>query len=96
MANLSDNFKKFLENIELTEYQVEDGDKKATNVCKTLHKHIMMKIILVQQNYLLVHLEKILPSSPHQMLMLFLNYLHQKRNVTIIVLEMDNPNYCRM
>lgn len=39
MANLSDNFKKFLENIELTEYQVEDGDKKATSVCKTLHEH---------------------------------------------------------
>lgn len=39
MADLSDNFKKFIENIELTQYQVEDGKKKADNVCKTLHKH---------------------------------------------------------
>lgn len=39
MIDLSNNFKIFIENIELTKYQVEDGEKKADNVCRTLHNH---------------------------------------------------------
>lgn len=39
MVDLSENFKKFLENIRLTENQIEDGENKCDNVCKVLHKH---------------------------------------------------------
>ena len=39
MEDLSKNFEKFIEKIELTDNQIEDGENKADNICKTLHKH---------------------------------------------------------
>lgn len=50
MADLSDNFKKFIENIELTQYQVEDGKKKQIMSVKHCTNIIMRTITMVQQS----------------------------------------------